>query len=48
MGKIFYIYFDLRKYSFIDRNFKSDEQFRLLSKIYQIIESGMESINGNL
>ncbi len=48
MRKIFYIYFDLRKYSYIDRNFRADDQFQLLSEMHQIIESGMEGINGNL
>ena len=48
MRKIFYIYFDLRKYSFIDRYFKPEEQFKLLSEMHRIIESGMEGINGSL
>ena len=48
MRKIFYIYFDLRKYSFIDRRYKSEDQFLLLSEMHQIIEADLENKKGDL
>lgn len=48
MNHIFYIYFDLRKYSFIDKNYPPNEQFVILSKMHQKIESEMEKNDGVL
>jgi hypothetical protein len=46
MKSIFFIYFDLRKYSYIDKNFIHNEQFHILSKMHQLIESEVIGIDG--
>ncbi len=48
MKSIFFVYFDLRKYSYIDKNYSYNEQFNLLSEMHQIIESDMTSIRGQM
>lgn len=45
---LFLIYFDLRRYSHMARNFSGQEQCHLLSGMHQIIEKEMDGIGGNL
>ncbi|MDC7241057.1 MAG: hypothetical protein PQJ50_11925 [Spirochaetales bacterium] len=42
------IYYDLRKYSFIDRKYPSDENLKLLSEMHQIIEKEMKGLDAGL
>lgn len=48
MNKIFVIYFDLRKYAYIDKNFTLADKIMLLSEMHTIISNSMKKIGGLL